>query len=78
MNSSYYNISITLRYTNYNFIMGVVAVPELRAMLGVVKCPLREAFLYIVYMPVGMFHSVRCSERRGGRFSDLSITLSTC
>ena len=27
-------------------IMGVVAVPDLRAMLGVVKCPLREAFLY--------------------------------
>ena len=22
MNSSYYNINITLRYTNYNFIMG--------------------------------------------------------
>ena len=46
MNSSYYNINITLRYTNYNFIMGVVAVADLRAMLGVVKCPLREAFLY--------------------------------
>ena len=43
---SYYNINIILRYTNYNFIMGVVAVPDLRAMLGVVKCPLREAFLY--------------------------------
>ena len=35
MNSSYYNINITLCYTNYNFIMGVVAVPDLRAMLGV-------------------------------------------
>ena len=47
MNSSYTNIiSITLRCTNYNYIMGVVAVPDLRAMLGVVKCPLREAFLY--------------------------------
>ena len=43
MNSSYYNINITLRYTNSNFIIGVVAVPDLRAMLGVVKCPLREA-----------------------------------
>ena len=39
MKSSYYNINITLRYTNYNFIMGVVAVPDLRAILGVVKCP---------------------------------------
>ena len=47
MNSSYYNI-ITLRYIHElkNVIMGVVAVPDLRAMLGVVKCPLREAFLY--------------------------------
>ena len=46
MNSSYYNniINITLRYTNYNFIMGVVAVPDLRAMLGVVKCPLRYIY----------------------------------
>ena len=25
-------------------------------------------------MPVGMFHSVRCSEQRGGRFSEVSIT----
>ena len=57
--------------------MGVVAVPDLRAMLGVVKCPLREAFLYWS-MPVGMFHSVRCSEQRGGRFSEVSIILSTC
>ena len=39
-------INITLRNTNYNFIMDVVAVPDLRAMLGVVKCPLREAFLH--------------------------------
>ena len=29
MNSSYYNINITLCYTNYNFIVGVVAVPDL-------------------------------------------------
>ena len=46
MNSSYYNNNITFRCTNYNFIMAVVAVPDLNAMLGVVKCPLREAFLY--------------------------------
>ena len=50
MNSSYYkiiiNINITLRCTNYNCIMGVVAVPDRSAMLGVVKCPLWEAFLY--------------------------------
>ena len=46
MNNSYYNINITLRYMNYNYIMGVIAVPDLCAMLGVVKCPLREAFLY--------------------------------
>ena len=49
MNSSLAAI-IILYYSSlhelYNFIMGVVAVPDLRAMLGVVKCPLREAFLY--------------------------------
>ena len=28
-------------------------------------------------MPVGMFHSVLCSEQRGGRFSEVSITLSS-
>ena len=48
MNSSYIIILILLFaiYTNYNFRMGVVGVPDLRAMLGVVKCPLREALLY--------------------------------
>ena len=44
MNMNIVAIIITLRYTNYNFIMGVVAVPDLCAMLRVVKCPLREAF----------------------------------
>ena len=47
MNSSYYNIHYSsLHELKLIIIMGVVAVPDLRAMLGVVKCPLREAFLY--------------------------------
>ena len=34
--------------------------------------------IFVLSMPVGMFHSVRCSEQKGGRFSEVSITLSTC
>ena len=40
-----FSILRLFHHDHYNIIMGVVAVPDLCAMLGVVKCPLREAFL---------------------------------